>query len=174
MGMNWVMVRVVEDFDRDVGSITQLVATARMAPSDHTLDLGQNAHGLDAALKVVGQGQAVDAVYAEAVGEEVGEDPGFGYRPHLVSAEQVATVAADLARIDKRVFPEPDPDGYAPDPAIETNEQRRLVAEAVDRVGGGDPDNRGNMDHLEQLLRGLVRFYGEAAAAGQCILVFVR
>lgn len=135
------------------------------------LDLGKDGMFIDAALRAHDAGPAARAVDLGKAGQPVGGDGGYGRARYLVPAE-VAAIAASLAALDDDVFPQPDPDGYAPDPRLDSDARLQRVAKAIDLLGA-DSDNRDWMDALAALLGDVRTFYSEAAARGDGVLMFL-
>lgn len=177
MGMHLRATRLTREqctaIDGEADAIQGKPAPVARSGDDRVLELGRDGHVIEAALRVASEGPAAEAIFAPKLGREVGSDVGYGYCPHYLSPEHVATVSRDLDAINRPIFPMPDPDGYAPDPRLETDDVLRRVAHQLAMVGG-DPDNFEMMQQLERDFDRLRQHYRVAARAGEGMLLFLR
>jgi hypothetical protein len=157
--------------DHDADTVIADAIDAVHYGEDWVLDLDKQGHALAAALRAH-DARAAEAVDPVELREEVGSDDGYG-RARYLGPERVRELAAILFAIESSPFPQPDPDGYAPDPRLDSDDRLRRVAHACD-LHGADPDHRDEMDALTALLDLVRGYYDRAAKRGDAVLVFIR
>ncbi|HUH03299.1 MAG TPA: DUF1877 family protein [Kofleriaceae bacterium] len=160
------------ELERNSDAVVKAAAEAVNRDEDWVLDLGKNEMAIAAALRVYADGLAAGAASVCEIGQEVGTDLGYG-RARYLRPDQVHEIAARLAEIEDAPFPLPDPDGYAPDPRLETDPRLQRVAHACE-LYGPDPDDRGQMDDLTARFEELRRHYRNSADRGDGMLLFIR
>lgn len=160
------------ELERNPDAVVAAAANAVYRDEDWVLDLGKNEMVISAVLRVYAAGLAASAVSVCEIGQEVGTDRGYG-RARYLRPDQVHQIAARLGEIAIAPFPRPDPDGYAPDPRLETDSRLQRVARACE-LYGADPDHRGEMDDLTARFEELRRHYRHCADRGDGMLLLIR
>lgn len=125
--------------------------------------------GLSAALSVLAPG--CDAFGQGGSGHPL-PDPRTGEDAQLLSPAACEAISQTLQALGPERLPAPDPEGWGPDPRLETDRDVAAVAHQLDRHGVAH-DSVAQMAELAREFVQLKRFYAGVAQRGDGVLVML-